>query len=307
MDDASAADRAEGPRTGGGKAETGLRPIGLIHDSVAAFIADDALSRGASIAFYAVTSMAPVLVIIVAIAGAAFGDDAARGALATQLGGIMGSDSATLIQDIVVHAATHGSGTLAGIIGTLALVVTASGVFGEIQASLNAIWGAAPSGTTLRRLIRARLVSLALVCGLGCILLLSLGISTGLAVLSQTFSGFGTGELWLGQLLNIGVTFLLAALLIAAIYKILPDTEIAWRPALVGAVVTAFLFEIGKVLIGFYLGRVAPNSAYGTAGSLLIILLWTYYSAQIFLLGAEFTKVFAGRQLERRQKQDATR
>ena len=112
-------------------------------------------------------------------------------------------------------------------------------------------------------------------------------------MLGNTLGSLGTAEVWLGQLLNFAVTFLLAAMLIAAIYKILPDTEIAWRPALVGAAGTAFLFEIGKFLIGFYLGRVAPSSAYGTAGSLLIVLLWTYYSVQIFLLGAEFTKVFA--------------
>jgi membrane protein len=282
------------------------RPIGLVRDSIAAFIEDDALSRGASIAFYAVTSMAPVLVLIVAIAGAAFGEDAARGALATQLGGIMGSDSANFLQDVVVHAASRGSGTLAGIFGTLALLVTASGVFGEIQAALNAIWRAAPRGTTLRRLIRARLISLGLVGALGFLLLLSLGISAGLALLSQTLGSLGTAEVWVGQLLNVAVTFLLAAMLTAAIYKILPDTEIAWRPAMVGAIVTAFLFEIGKFLIGFYLGRVAPNSAYGTAGSLLIILLWTYYSAQIFLFGAEFTKVLASRQIEPQQPGRAT-
>ena len=297
MDDAGAADQAE---------QAARRPLALLRGSVAAFIEDDALSRGASIAFYAVTSMAPVLVIIVAIAGAAFGEDAARGALAAQLGGIMGNDSATLVQDIVVHAAAYGSGTLAGIVGTLALLVTASGVFGEIQAALNAIWRVAPQGTTLRRLIRARLVSLGLVGGLGFLLLLSLGIGTGLALLSQTLGSLGTAELWLGQILNFVVTFLLTALLVAAIYKILPDTEIAWRPAMVGAVVTAFLFEVGKFLIGFYLGRVAPSSAYGTAGSLLIILLWTYYSAQIFLLGAEFTKVFAGRRLARPPRRRAT-
>jgi len=279
------------------------RPIGLVRDSVAAFIEDDALSRGASIAFYAVTSMAPVLVLIVAIAGAAFGEDAARGALATQLGGIMGSDSANFLQDVVVHAAARGSGTLAGIFGILALLVTASGVFGEIQAALNAIWHAAPRGTTLRRLIRARLISLGLVGALGFLLLLSLGISAGLALLSQTLGSLGTAEVWLGQLMNVAITFLLAAMLTAAIYKILPDTDIAWRPAMVGAIVTAFMFEIGKFLIGFYLGRVAPNSAYGTAGSLLIILLWTYYSAQIFLFGAEFTKVFASRQLPGRATQ----
>jgi membrane protein len=298
MDEAGTTGRVGRARKGA--VQQSLRhPFGLVRDSVAAFIEDDALSRGASIAFYAVTSMAPVLVLIVAIAGAAFGDDAARGALATQLGGIMGSDSANFVQDVVAHAASRSSGTLAGIFGILALLVTASGVFGEIQAALNAIWHAAPRGTTLRRLIRARLISLGLVGALGFLLLLSLGVSAGLALLGQTLGSLGTAEVWLGQLLNFAVTFLLAALLTAAIYKILPDTEIAWRPAMVGAIVTAFLFEIGKFLIGFYLGRVAPNSAYGTAGSLLIILLWAYYSAQIFLFGAEFTKVFASRQLER--------
>ncbi len=296
MSDAGAAGQVEGVTT-----ERGLRgALSLVKDSISAFIEDDALSRGASIAFYAVTSMAPVLVLIVAIAGSALGEDAARGALASQLGGIMGSDSANFVQDVVLHAAAHGSGTVASIFGILALLVTASGVFGEIQASLNAIWHAAPRGTTLRRLIRARLVSLGLVAGLGVLLVVSLGISAGLAWLGQTLDSFGTAEVWLGQLLNFAVTFLLAAMLIAAIYKILPDTQIAWRPALVGAAVTAFLFEIGKFLIGFYLGRVAPSSAYGTAGSLLIILLWTYYSAQIFLLGAEFTKVYAGRQQQGR-------
>jgi len=305
MDDAGAVDQLGRPL--GGIRRALRRPAALVRDSIAAFIEDDALSRGASIAFYAVTSMAPVLVLIVAIAGSAFGDDAARGALASQLGGIMGADSANFVQDVVVHAAAHGSGTVAGIFGVLALLVTASGVFGEIQAALNAIWHAAPKGTTLRRLVRARLLSLALVGGLGGLLLLSLGISTILSLLGQTLGSLGTAELWLGQLLNFAVTFLLAALLIAAIYKILPDTEIAWRPALVGAIVTAFLFEVGKFLIGFYLGRVAPSSAYGTAGSLLIILLWTYYSAQIFLLGAEFTKVFAGRPLATRQRRHATR
>lgn len=299
MDEAGAAGRVGNAQKRG--TERSLRhPIDLVRDSVAAFIEDDALSRGASIAFYAVTSMAPVLVLIVAIAGAAFGEDAARGALATQLGGIMGSDSANFVQEVVVHAAAPGSGMLASIFGIVALLVTASGVFGEIQAALNAIWHAAPRGTTLRRLVRARLVSLGLVGCLGFLLLLSLGISAGLAWLGQTLDSLGTAEVWLGQLLNFAVTFLLAAMLIAAIYKILPDTEIAWRPAMVGAVVTAFLFEVGKFLIGFYLGRVAPSSAYGTAGSLLIILLWTYYSAQIFLLGAEFTKVFAGRQQQGR-------
>jgi membrane protein len=269
-------------------------PIGLIKDSIAAFIEDDALSRGASIAFYSVTSMAPVLVIVVAIAGAVFGENAARGALAAQLDGFIGSSNAEFIQGVVVHAADRGSGTLAGIIGIVAVVISASGVFGEIQSALNVIWKAAPKGTTLWRLIRARLISLGLVAALGFLLVLSLVISAGLSFLGQSLGS----DAWIATALHgasLLISFLLLILVVAAIYKILPDTQISWRCAGIGGLVTAFLFEVGKFLIGLYLGQVAVTSAYGAAGSLLVVLLWTYYSAQIFLFGAELTRVYDGR------------
>jgi membrane protein len=268
-------------------------PITLIKESVAAFIEDDALSRGASIAFYAVTSLAPILVIVVAIAGLAFGEDAARGALATQLRGLMGRDSADLLQSAVATASSKQTGTLASVLGILALVVTASGVFGEMQSALNAIWKASPRGTTMSRLLRARVVSLGLVAALGFLLLVSLAISAGLSALGDYLDARMPFNVALLQTLNFIISFLLISILFAAIYKVLPDTPIDWRDVLVGAVVTAFLFEVGKFLIGFYLGNIAATSAYGAAGALLIAMLWTYYSAQIFLLGAEFTKVFS--------------
>ncbi len=268
-------------------------PFTLIKESVGAFIDDDALSRGAAIAFYTVTSMAPVLVIVVAIAGAAFGEDAARGAVASQLSGLMGHDSAELLQAAITHTSEQKSGAFATLLGLGTLFITASGMFGELQATLNAIWKASPKGTTMTRLIRARAVSLGLVAALGFLLLVSLVISAGLAALGDYLSSRMPFNVTLLHWLDFAISFGLMALLFAAIYKVLPDTDIEWRDVIVGAIVTALLFNIGKVAIGFYLGKSATASAYGAAGSLLIVLLWTYYSVQIFLLGAEFTKVFA--------------
>ncbi len=268
-------------------------PVTLIKETVTAFIDDNALSRGASIAFYAVTSIAPVLVIVVAIAGLAFGEDAARGALAGQLAGLMGRESADLLQNAVASASSKQSGTVAGLLGIAALIVTASGVFGEMQSALNMIWKTSPKGTTVSRLIRARAVSLGLVAALGFLLLISLAVSAGISALGDYLDARMPINIPLLHALSFAVSFLLITVLFAAIYKVLPDTPIRWRDVIVGAGVTALLFDIGKFLIGFYLGNSAAGSAYGAAGALLIILLWTYYSVQIFLLGAEFTKVFA--------------
>jgi membrane protein len=267
----------------------------LLRDSVQAFIDDEALSRGASISFYTVTSIGPVLFIVVAIAGLAFGEDAARGAIANQLGGLMGHASADLIQTAVQSAAGKSSGILASAIGAVTLLITASGVFGEMQSALNAIWKVQPQGTTVTRLVRARAASLGLVAALGFLLLVSLVISAVLAWFGDYLNDalpFGARLL---QILNFVISFVLIAVLFAAIYKVLPDTRLAWRDVFVGAVVTALLFTIGKFLIGIYLGHSAMASSYGAAGALIMVLLWIYYSAQIFLLGAEFTKVYASR------------
>lgn len=277
------------------------RTVSLVNESVLSFIADDALSKGASIAFYTATSIAPVLVIVIAIAGLAFGHEAARGAISAQLSGLMGTQSAELLQTAIHSASGKSSGVIATSLGLLALLVTASGVFGEMQSALNAIWKVRPRGETIThfmiitRLMKTRAASLGLVAALGFLLLVSLVISAVVTALGTYINAYiPFGQLILSAL-NFVISFVLTSVLFAAIYKILPDTPLAWRDVVVGAVATAFLFEIGKSLIGLYIGSSAVVSSYGAAGGLIVLLLWIYYSAQIFLLGAEFTKTFARR------------
>jgi membrane protein len=265
----------------------------LVKDSVYAFIGDEALTRGAAIAFYTVTSIGPVLFIVVAIAGFVFGEDAARGAISSELGNLMGPQSADLLQLAIENAAQKSAGIIATVAGIITLVVTASGVFTEMQQTLNIIWRAELRGTTMSRIIRARAVSLGLVAALGFLLLVSLVVSTLLSALSDYINAYlPFGHLVL-QTLTFFVSFGLIALLFGAIYKVLPDRSIEWHDVMIGAIVTALLFTIGKSLISFYIGSTAIASSYGAAGSLIVVLLWIYYSAQIFLFGAEFTKVYA--------------
>jgi membrane protein len=262
---------------------------------VEAFIADDALSRGASISFYTVTSIGPVLFIAVAIAGLVFGEAAARGAISEQLGGLMGQEAADLVERVVQGASGKSTGIIASVIGVITLLITASGVFGEMQSALNKIWKAQPPGGTISRLVRARIASLGLVAALGFLLLVSLVISALLAALADYIDvRLPFGALML-HMLHLTMSFALISVMFAAIYKVLPDVKLSWRDVMIGAVVTALLFSLGKFLIGLYLAHSAMASAYGAAGSLIVILMWVYYSAQIFLLGAEFTKVHASR------------
>jgi membrane protein len=265
----------------------------MLKETVLAFISDEALSRGAAIAFYTVTSIAPVLLIVIAIAGLAFGRDAAQNAITEQLSGLMGQQTAEVLQTAVASAASKSSGVIATIIGIITLMVTASGVFGEMQTALNVIWKAKPEGTTVSRLIRARAASLGLVAALGFLLMVSLVVSTVL----MAFGNYLNSILPFGQViltvLNVIVSLVLISFLFAAIYKVLPDRNLEWGDVVVGAIVTGVLFTIGKWLISWYIGSSAVASSFGAAGALIILLLWVYYSAQIFLLGAEFTKVYA--------------
>ena len=267
----------------------------LLRDSVQAFIDDEALTRGASISFYTITSIGPVLFIVVAIAGLAFGEDAARGAIASQLSELMGRASADLVQTAVQSASGKSSGILASVLGATTLLITASGVFGEMQSALNAIWKTQRRGTTVTRLVRARAASLGLVAALGFLLLVSLVISAILSGLSRYINAVLPFGALILQILNFAISFAMISVLFAAIYKVLPDAKLSRADVLVGALVTALLFNVGKFLIGFYLGHSALASSYGAAGALIIVLLWIYYSAQIFLLGAEFTKIYASR------------
>jgi membrane protein len=256
-------------------------------------IEDEALTRGAAIAFYTATSIAPVLLIAIAIAAVVFGQDAAQNAITTELSGLMGDQAAQLLQGAVANASSKSSGTVATVVGLVTLILTASGAFGEMQSALNVIWKAKPTGTTFSRLVRTRLISLVLVAALGFLLLASLVVSAALTAFGDELNAilpFGSSIL---SAVNLIVSFVLISILFAAIYKFVPDHPAAWRDVVLGAVVTTVLFTVGKSLIAVYIGKTATVSSYGAAGALIALLLWVYYSAQIFLLGAEFTKAYA--------------
>jgi membrane protein len=275
----------------------------LLRSAVVSFVDDEALTRGAAIAFYTATSIAPILLIVIAVAGLVFGHDAAQGALTAQLSGLMGQQTADLLQSAVASSGNPSSGTLATIIGVVTVIATASGVFSEMQGALNAIWKTEPEGTAVSRLIRARIASLGLVAGLGFLLIASLAVSAGITALSDHLNAllpFGT---LIASVMNTVVSIALLSALFAAIYKVLPDRHLEWRDVLFGAAVTSVLFTIGKSLIGWYVGSSAVASTYGAAGALIILLLWVYYSAQIFLLGAEVTKAYANQRGSTRHRQ----
>jgi membrane protein len=267
----------------------------LLKESVTGYINDNALSHGAAMAFYATTSLAPILLIVVAIAGFVIGNDAAQLALSAEISGVMGPQSADLLK-ATIETASHGwSGTLATLIGLATLFITASGVFGEMQQSLNEIWKVKESAVSLPRLMRARAASLGLVAALGFLLLVSLAASTAITALGEIINrSLPFGELIVSAI-NTIVSFVLIALLFAAIYKTLPDRTLKWRDVGVGALVTALLFTIGKSLIGWYIGTSAVATSYGAAGALMVVLVWVYYSAQIFLFGAEITRAYSVR------------
>ena len=267
----------------------------MLKDTVLSFIEDEALTRGAAIAFYTATSIAPILLIVIAIAGLVFGQDAAQNAITAQFSDLMGRQTAEVLQSAVASAAGKSSSILATIVGLAILIATASGIFGEIQAALNSIWKTKPQATTVSRLIRARAVSLGLVAALGFLLIVSLVISAGLTVFGNYLDTvLPSGKLILPAL-NFVVSVVLLGILFGAIYKMLPDRSLQWNDVIIGALITSVLFNIGKSLIAWYIGSSAIASSYGAAGGLIVLLLWVYYSAQIFLLGAEFTKIYANR------------
>jgi membrane protein len=281
-----------------------LRRYGLLLKKTGeAYMDDNILSRGAAVAFYAGTSLAPLLLIIIAIVGLVYGQDAARDAIVQQFSTTLGKNSAELMQSIVVNVSDKQDGHMAVITGTIMLIITASGIFGEIQAGLNAIWHAKPKGSTLSRLVRARMASLGLVAVFGFLLLTSLAASAGISALSSTikmYLPFGTVIL---GVIDTCVSFGIFSFLFAAIYKILPDVHLEWHEVGMGAFLTAGLFIIGKSLIGVYIGSSAVTSSYGAASAPIIILLWIYYSSQVFFLGAEFTKIYTTERAERRSPQ----
>jgi membrane protein len=250
---------------------------------------------GAAIAYYTAFSIAPLLLIAIAVAGLVFGVDAARGEVVTQLQGLMGDSAARAIQGMLQSADKPGHGLVSTLIGTALLIIGATTVFAELQDALDRIWRAPvrPRGG-LWSLLRARLLSFGLILAIGFLILVSLLFSAAMAALGR-WMGPGVGWEVVAQALNFVLSFALMSGLFALIYKLMPRVHVAWHDVWTGAVVTAALFTIGKLLIGLYIGKSGVTSVFGAAGSIAVLLLWVYYSAQIFLLGAEFTWVYAHR------------
>lgn len=256
---------------------------------------DYAPSMGAAISYYTVFSLAPLLVIVIAIAGAVFGRQAVTGAIVAQLGGLIGQQGASLIQNVVASADQSGGGLVASLISVVVLILGATSVFTELQSALDRIWHIPPSEKPqgVWSIVQARILSFGLILGLGFLLMVSLAVSAAIAAVSKFTVGFLPGYEVLLQLLNTLVSLGIFTLLFAMIYKLMPSTHIDWHDVWVGAFTTAVLFEVGKVLIGLYLGKTSTAHAFAAAGSVVALLAWVYYAAQIFLLGAEFTKVYA--------------
>ncbi len=275
----------------------GKELLGLFKETVNEWINDRAPRLGASLAFYTLLSLAPLLVVIVAVAALVYGRDAARGQLVWQIQGLVGPDGARAIQGLVQGAYKPGTGVIATLLGFLTLAFGASSVVVELRDALNTIWHVpldrCNTGlSSIFRLVKERFYSFAMILAIGFLLLVSLVLNAWIAAMGKFFaSALPTSESLL-HLATFLTSFLVVTFLFAAIYKMLPDVRLRWSDVAVGASVTALLFTIGKQLIGLYLGKTSFGSTYGAAGSLVIVLVWVYYSGQLFFLGAEFTKVY---------------
>jgi membrane protein len=266
----------------------------LLKATFAEWREDRAERLAAALAYYTMFSIAPLLLIAIAVAGLVFGEEAARGQVVGQLRGLVGQEGGEVIETAISNANRPAAGILATVVGLITLFLGASGVFGQLKDALNTIWEVKPKeGQGFIAVIKDRFLSLTMVLGVGFLLLTSLVISAALAALSDFLGGLLPGLEFFWQVVNFVISFAVVTLLFALIYKILPDVKIAWRDVWLGAAVTALLFTIGKTLLGLYIGNAGVGSAYGAAGSLLVILVWVYYSAQILFFGAEFTQVYA--------------
>jgi membrane protein len=269
-----------------------LGVFGFLREGLEGFIADNALTRGAAIAFYAVTAVVPVLFIATAIAGLVLGRNAASGAVNSQLRQIMSQQSADLVQLAILHVRGGAHSWTGNLIGIVAVVVTASGVFTEIEDALNTIWRAPRTESYFHQLLRGRVLSLVLVVGLGFLLILSMIVASLIGAAGHVLNRFTDLSLAVTGVANFALSFAVVALLFAAIYKILPNTRLYWRDVVVGACGTALLFQAGQAAIAFYLANFISANIYGAAAGVILLLIWVYYAAMILLLGAEFTKVW---------------
>ncbi len=275
----------------------------LCQQAVSAWIDDYAPSMGAALAYYTFFAMAPLLLVVISVAGLVFGAEAVRGELFMQLATVLGPDAAKAVEALLASVNKPGEGVLATLLGLTAVIVGATSVFGELQDALDRIWRAPArrKSAGLWALLRARVLSLGMILGLAFLLMVSLVFGAVLSAAGKWWdSGWGNG--WgnavgdwaaIAQAVNLVIGFGLTTLVFAMIYKLMPRVKVRWQDVWLGATVTAALFTVGKYLIGAYIGKSGIASGYGAAGSLVVVLIWVYYSAQVFLLGAEFTWVYA--------------
>lgn len=259
---------------------------------------DKASRLAAALAYYTIFSLAPLLIIVIAVAGAVFGHVAVQGKIVAQIQGFVGENAAHLIETMIKNVSQRGSGLFATVIAIITVLVGATGVFSQLQDALNTIWEVVPDPSRgILNLVMARLLSFLMILAMGLLLMLTFVVSASLTAIQGYIEGYLGGFLPsyfnFIQVANMVISFGVTVFLFAIIYKVLPDAQITWRSVWVGALATAVLFSIGKFLIGLYLANSSISSTYGAAGSLIIILVWVYYSAQIVLLGAEFTQVYA--------------
>jgi membrane protein len=266
----------------------------VVKQTAKEFSEDKVPRLGAALAYYTIFSIAPLLLIAISIAGIIFGQRAAQGELLGQLRGVIGENAASMLQQMIANAAKPKTGTIATIVGIVTLLLGAAGVFGQLKDALNTIWDVEPKkGGGVWGMIKQRFLSMAMVLGIGFLLMVSLLIDAAISGAGKFLGNRlpGGQALWHGA--ELVVSFAVITVLFALIFRFLPDMKIAWRDVWLGAVITSLLFVIGKFALGLYLGKSSIGSSYGAAGSLVILLLWIYYSAQILLAGAEFTQVYA--------------
>lgn len=267
----------------------------LFLETLNEFIDDNAIKLSAALSYYTVFSLPPLLIIIISLCGFFFGADAVRGELFGQINGLVGNDAASQIQETLKNVTLSNSSVFATTIGLIILIIGASGVFAEIQDSINYIWGVkAKPKRGFVKFIKNRLMSFSMVASVGFLLLVGLLVDSLMEILNNRLSSYFPKEsIYLFYVLNLILVFIIITILFTVIFKTLPDGKIALRDCIIGASLTAFLFMIGKFAIGAYLGNSKIASIYGAAGSVILILVWVYYSAIILYFGAEFTKVFA--------------
>jgi membrane protein len=266
----------------------------LLKQAFEAWSNDYAPSMGAALSYYTLFSIAPLLLIVIAVAGLVFGPDAARGEIFGQLQGLMGAEGAAAVEKLLQNVNKREEGILATVTGLVLLLLGATTVFNELQNDLDRIWRApSPPQRGVWNILRSRLLSVGMIMGIAFLLMVSLVLSAILAALSKWWGPAFAGWQVLAHMLDLALSFALMTLIFAMIYKVMPRVRVGWHDVWIGAAVTALLFAVGKFLIGLYIGRSDLSSAFGAAGSLVVVMVWVYYSAQIFLLGAEFTRAYA--------------